>query len=95
MARKKKDSTGSVRRPLVLDGEGKPWYRLAVAVGGPSKLAAKIGIHERTFFRWVAGEVRPGAPARRFVAELAREHGVPDPFKGDHGPSEVPDRSPK
>ena len=60
-------------------GEG-PLKPLAEQMGGMGKLAEAMGVHFRSVTKWNIGERVPEAPARRMLALLASQHGLPPPF---------------
>lgn len=67
------------RVPNVLKLRG-PLRELSERLGGIAKLAAEIGVDERSVRRWSALVVLPPKPTRLALAALARAHGIEPPF---------------
>lgn len=57
------------------------WLMLANHYGGPEELAKKLGCPSQTIGRWARKGVKPSGIARKMVAQLAKESGLPDPFE--------------
>lgn len=58
----------------MLTGE---WLALAKAYGGVAALAEVVGVSYSTLHRWALKGARIPAPARRVLAHLAEQKGLP------------------
>lgn len=58
-----------------------PLTPLLEAAGGYAKLATMMGVGVGTLSRWQRRKMEPAQPARKLLAMLAAQRGLPPPFE--------------
>lgn len=59
------------------------WRDLAAACGGARALAARVGVHQQTLWRWASKGAYVPPPCANLIASIAGEMNLPNPLAND------------